>query len=89
MQPRTPPAPRRRLNPELRAAAREAMAQGYHAYILSQIAGFPQPAQFSSALHAETVPDTPLMRERLARVAEAIKFFGPLFVEDEAAEVAL
>ncbi|MDO8795201.1 MAG: hypothetical protein Q7J25_11335 [Vicinamibacterales bacterium] len=75
--------PRRRLNPELRAAAREAMRAGQPSgSAIALLSGFRNPQAFSSTLHARRVPATPLTIERLQRVAELVGFKGELFLMD-------
>jgi len=74
MRPGPPAYPRRKLNPELRARVRDEMLNGKRAWLLSQLAGFPQSCDFSSILHAPRVPATPLIVERLQRLADILGF---------------
>jgi len=66
-----PPFPRRRLNPKLYAAVR---ASSRPAYQLAVLAGLTHGTVLSALIRAEDVPDTPLTRERLQRIADLVGF---------------
>lgn len=79
--------PRRRLNPQLRQTAREAMRDRCPCgAVLALISGFPSQQSFSTTLHAPVVSATPLNVQRLTKVARIVGFDGPVFLSDGGAE---
>ena len=66
-----PRSTQRPLNPKLRERyQRDPRAS----WLIARLAGFPHQSNFSSLIRAEVVPTTPLVVERLRRVAELLDF---------------
>lgn len=75
--------PRRRLNPALREAAHVAMLERRPpGAVIAQRAGFSHQQTFSNLLHADAIPDTPLLRARFQRVAALVGFTGDVFLPE-------
>jgi hypothetical protein len=87
MSDRYRPHPRRRIK-KLQRAALDAIHRGEHqGFLLSQLSGFPHYSNFSEMLHARRVTATPLMTERLQRLAALLnvpqdQIFDPEPVEE-------
>ena len=79
-----PPAfPRRKLNPELRARARQRMLDGLPSWRMAMLIGYSQSSDFSSVLHTPLVRATPLQVARLERLADLLDFpRAELFVDE-------
>jgi hypothetical protein len=75
---------RRRLNPELVRAVRDAITpRGTQALL----AGFPQATHLSHLLHTRRrIVLTPLTRQRFQRLAANVGFTGDLFLEEPEVE---
>lgn len=82
MRPGPLPPLKRKLNPTLRDAIREAMRH-HSSGTLALCAGWIQPSTFSTELHARRVKVTPTNVERFTKVAAIVGFTGPLFLEEE------
>ena len=74
-----PPHPRRRLNPRLYEAVR---ASGHPGWKLALLSGLTHQTVLSQLVCAETVVASPLIVERLRRVASVVGFDpGQLFLD--------
>jgi len=74
--------PCRPLNPALR---RRVEQSGKPKLLLASLAGFSQYTQFFESIRSERVPTTPLMIQRLERVADMVGFPQSEIFLDEAA----
>ena len=70
------PSPVGRLTPEFRRAVR---TSGTTMTTLATCASFPKLSHLSPLLHADTVAMTPIVVERLRKLAEVINFRGDVF----------
>jgi len=78
------PFAKRKLSPDLRVAACEAMRDKRPSgQTLAVVAGYRAQTQLSAALHSRRVTASPLTVSRLQRVAEIIGYSGALFLEEE------
>jgi hypothetical protein len=69
--PRRPRLPERYLNPRLRDAYKASRRSSLE---LSLVAGFPHHSHFSYAINATRIKDSPVVRQRLERLADALGF---------------
>jgi hypothetical protein len=79
------PAPRYQFNPYF---VRHVRADGRPIWLLTHLAGFSQITVLSSLLHAPVVIATPLVVERLRRLADAVGFPPDQIFLNEQKEVA-
>jgi hypothetical protein len=78
------PRPRRRVHPEFREAYLRAIhIRGIDGLTLSLQAGFTRQTGLSAAMNRDS-PASPAAALRLQRVAEAIGYEGPLWMEEGA-----
>jgi hypothetical protein len=87
MRTRFQPHQRRRIKSLQRAALAAIHSGEQQGFVLSQLSGFPHYSTFSEMLHARRVTATPLMTERLQRLARLLNFppdqiFDPEPVEE-------
>ena len=77
----------RRLNPKFKERYRNERVQA--SWMLAMRAGFPHQSGFSALIRADVVPTTPLIVERLGRVADLLGFpKDQIFVDEPAVEAA-
>ncbi len=74
-----PPAPTLSLAPSFRAAI---VAYDLPLWALAELSGFPHYPNFSRVLRAPRIPATRLTTARLRRLADRIRYPGPLFEEE-------
>ena len=79
--------PKRKLNPALRSAYREAMrARAPSGSQLALISGFTHQSAMSATLHALRITASPLVVGRLQRLAECVHYAGPVFLDEPGGE---
>lgn len=75
--------PRLVINPALRHAIDDAVEQrDLTKHTLSVIAGYTHYTSFYETFRDGVVPDTPQSVERVRRIASAVGFDGPVFLQD-------